>query len=208
MWTYQNGASENFTGPGQNFHQRIAVLDVDGVRVLVETWTLDDTPPQAWPMPSRSSSRSTSSSRQNRAAAVSSWLRPIRTSTDKVEATTFDATSMPTICLTGRCSEWRPGCSDSYAIALAVVALALTGVAAAADAGGLCRTHPIASASIWDPATGAATEIAPMTVPRVQHTGTLLRDGRVLLVGSHTHGEVDRTAEILQPVGFPDPQTR
>ena len=73
---------------------------------------------------------------------------------------------------------------------------------------GLCGTHPIASASIWDPATGAATEIAPMTVPRTQHTGTLLRDGRVLLVGSHTHGEVDRTAELLQPVGFPDPRTR
>ena len=36
---------ETFAGPGQNFHQRIAILDVDGTRVLIETWTFDDTRP-------------------------------------------------------------------------------------------------------------------------------------------------------------------
>ena len=46
MWTYDSDGVEKFAGPGQNFHQRIAVLDVNGVRVLIETWTFDDTRPQ------------------------------------------------------------------------------------------------------------------------------------------------------------------
>jgi hypothetical protein len=38
-----------------------------------------------------------------------------------------------------------------------------------------------------------------MTVARADHTGTLLAYGRVLLVGSHTHGPDDRTAELFGP---------
>jgi DNA-binding beta-propeller fold protein YncE len=44
LWTYQGADAETFAGPGSNFHQRIAVLDVGGTRVLVETWTFSDTP--------------------------------------------------------------------------------------------------------------------------------------------------------------------
>ena len=43
MWTYDENGLETFAGPGDNFHQRLAILDVDGTRVLVEIWTFDDT---------------------------------------------------------------------------------------------------------------------------------------------------------------------
>jgi len=38
----------------------------------------------------------------------------------------------------------------------------------------------------------------PMTHPRTEHAAVLLRDGRVLLIGSHTHGDADFTAELFQ----------
>lgn len=43
QWTYDSGGIEVFAGPGSNFHQHIAILDVDGTRVLVESWTFPDT---------------------------------------------------------------------------------------------------------------------------------------------------------------------
>jgi hypothetical protein len=64
---------------------------------------------------------------------------------------------------------------------------------------GICRSELLADAAIWDPVTGETTELPPMTVARTEHTGTLLLDGRVLLVGSHTHGPDDETAELSQP---------
>ena len=43
MWTYDDAGTQTFSGPGSNFHQHIAVLDVHGTRVLVESWTFNDT---------------------------------------------------------------------------------------------------------------------------------------------------------------------
>jgi hypothetical protein len=65
---------------------------------------------------------------------------------------------------------------------------------------GACRIVPNDAAWIWDPAGDAIVPLTPMTIGRWGHTATLLDDGRVLLVGSHTHGPDDRTAEIFQPV--------
>ena len=42
MWTFEQADGETFAGPGSNFHQRIAILDVEGTRVLIEAWTFDD----------------------------------------------------------------------------------------------------------------------------------------------------------------------
>ena len=58
----------------------------------------------------------------------------------------------------------------------------------------------LADAEIWDPATGLATPTASLVVPRTEHIATLLPDGRVLLVGSHTHGPDDQTPEVFQPI--------
>jgi hypothetical protein len=46
--------------------------------------------------------------------------------------------------------------------------------------GGIGR---LTTAQIWDPATGKFTATGSMLVPRYQHTATLLKDGRVLMVG-------------------------
>ena len=62
-----------------------------------------------------------------------------------------------------------------------------------------CRMAPTDAASLLDLVTGVTTSLSPMTQPRAGHVAVLLRDGRVLMVGSHTHGELDRTAEVFQP---------
>ncbi len=58
----------------------------------------------------------------------------------------------------------------------------------------------LASAEIYDPASGTFTETAPMSVPREGHTATLLRDGRVLVAGGSSNGTVTiSSAEIYDP---------
>jgi large repetitive protein len=52
----------------------------------------------------------------------------------------------------------------------------------------------LASAELWDPATGVSTPAGSMAVGRAYHTATLLRDGRVLVVGGR-----QRLAEVWDP---------
>ncbi len=56
----------------------------------------------------------------------------------------------------------------------------------------------LSSAIIYDPATDAWIETAPMSVPRVGHTATLLDDGRVLVAGG-LGPDAAATAEIYDP---------
>jgi len=42
---------------------------------------------------------------------------------------------------------------------------------------------PLRSAELWDPATTRVTSLPPLAGPRVEHTATLLRDGRLAVVG-------------------------
>lgn len=58
----------------------------------------------------------------------------------------------------------------------------------------------LASAEIFDPATGAFTSTGEMSVARGGHTATLLNDGRVLVTGgTDRRATAFRTAEIFDP---------
>lgn len=61
--------------------------------------------------------------------------------------------------------------------------------------GGEVRGKDVASAEIYDPATGRFSPTGSPAVARSQHTATLLDDGRVLIAG----GSGDATAEIYDP---------
>ncbi len=57
-------------------------------------------------------------------------------------------------------------------------------------------TATLASVDLYDPARGTFTATAPMTMARLLHTATRLRDGRVLVVGGSALGN---TAELYDP---------
>jgi WD40 repeat protein len=54
----------------------------------------------------------------------------------------------------------------------------------------LLMPPPLASAEIYDPATGAWTATGTLVTPRIYHTATLLHDGRVLVAGNSTSVEL------------------
>jgi Galactose oxidase, central domain/Kelch motif len=59
----------------------------------------------------------------------------------------------------------------------------------------------LASAEIYDPSTGTFSATGSMSVPREGHTATILRDGRVLIVGGSDNGtHTLDSAEIYDPV--------
>ncbi len=58
----------------------------------------------------------------------------------------------------------------------------------------------LASAEIYDPSTGAFSATGSMLTPREGHTATMLRDGRVLVVGGSPNGiQTTGSAEIYDP---------
>lgn len=60
---------------------------------------------------------------------------------------------------------------------------------------------PTASAEIYDPSTGTWSLIGSMSEARVDHTATLLRNGKVLVAGGHTDNSLGgiATAEVYNP---------
>jgi len=66
--------------------------------------------------------------------------------------------------------------------------------------GGTDGSTTLASAELYDPATGSFTLTGSMTTPRAWHTATLLADDRVLIAGGYTDiGEFSVSAELYDP---------
>jgi len=57
----------------------------------------------------------------------------------------------------------------------------------------------LASAELYDPKTGAFSPTGSMTTGRIEHTATLLADGRVLIAGSCGASAYSNTAELYNP---------
>src|SRR5881397_478956 len=58
---------------------------------------------------------------------------------------------------------------------------------------------PVAAAQLFDPATGTFTAVGSMTTPRARQTATLLRDGRVLMVGGTDGSKPLASLEVYDP---------
>ncbi len=65
--------------------------------------------------------------------------------------------------------------------------------------GGANETVTLASALLYDPATGILTPTGSMTSARADHTSTLLNDGRVLVTGGDNSLGLLQTAELYDP---------
>ena len=62
------------------------------------------------------------------------------------------------------------------------------------------QVEVLASAELYDPATGTFSRTGSMNAPRVNHTATLLQDGRVLVVGGGDEGyDGLRSTELYDP---------
>jgi hypothetical protein len=57
----------------------------------------------------------------------------------------------------------------------------------------------LASAELYDPTTGTFSPTGSMSTERIEHTATLLRDGRVLVAGGHNNESYFSSAELYDP---------
>jgi hypothetical protein len=62
-----------------------------------------------------------------------------------------------------------------------------------------CVNSPISSAELYDPNTGTFSTVGSMSVPRQNHTASLLPNGRVLIVGGNSGGASLSSSEFFDP---------
>jgi hypothetical protein len=91
-------------------------------------------------------------------------------------------------------NKWQPTAPMSHGHVFAAMVPLLDGRVVIIGGQGTGATE------IFDPKTGAWTDVAPLATPRSLHTATVLQDGRVLVTGGlDAMGKVLASAEILEP---------
>src|SRR4029077_1029172 len=76
--------------------------------------------------------------------------------------------------------------------------LVVGGLSVTLRGGGLFPNQSV-GAEIYDPAISRWSQTGPMSLDRLDHTATLLRDGRVLVAGGQDSFTASRSAEIYDP---------
>lgn len=72
---------------------------------------------------------------------------------------------------------------------------------------GTCPVFSLASAEIFNPATGTYMATGPLNISRHNHTATLLADGRVLVIGGETTEDLGTGSSEVQQAEIYDPAT-
>src|SRR5207247_7999625 len=75
----------------------------------------------------------------------------------------------------------------------------LTNVTVLIAGGVTSSNHAAATAEIYEPSTGMFRTTGNMLHPRVQHTATLLPDGRVLICGGSDENGYTQFVELYDP---------
>jgi hypothetical protein len=119
------------------------------------------------------------------------------TATDTVKPTITGVSNETQVCCTAPPGAFTPTGSMQFARIGHTATLLQNGMVLVA--GGENSTGALASAEIYDPATGMFTSTGSMGTARVGHTATLLANGNVLVAGGNVGAEILATAEIFDP---------
>ena len=123
------------------------------------------------------------------------------TATDTAKSTITGVSNETQVCCTAPAGTFTPTGSMKFQRIGHTATLLQNGTVliAGGDEPGLTSFVPLASAEIYNPATGTFTSTGSMGTARVGHTATLLANGKVLIAGGNDATGTLATTEVFDP---------